>query len=615
MKEKAGVALVKTKPHRLKWKNNLEFLLSLIGYSVGLGNIWRFPYLCALNGGAVFLIPYAIFMFVLAFPLSFLELSIGQFSGKSTYDVWDICPAFRGLGVAMVVVTGIVCLYYTTILAWILYYLFHSFMSPLPWTTCDNWWNTDTCFIHQYRTNNFTNTDGNHTNNFTDSLNKTNGLVQYAKNHSSLMDKNISLVHVNISTIGLTAPEEFWNYNVLRMSTGLDDVGSMQWQLVVALIVSWIIIFLCIIKGVKSAGKVVYLTAVAPYIIITIILIRAATLPGAIDGIKFYIIPDFSKLANPQMWAQALMQIFYSTGMGWGGFITMSSYNKFDNNVMRDTIIFCIVGEGTSFYAGFVVFSVLGFMSHQTGLGVAEIIRTGPGLAFIAYPEALGQLPIPQLWAVLFFLMLAFAALDSMFVNVEVCVTAITDSIPQSTPKLRLMITAATCFLMLLVSLIFTSQAGIYIYQLVDWYMSAVTVFLITVLETIIIGWIYGADRYFDDMEMMLGKRPLVLFKILWKFVNPFILSVILVFTLVKYQLPTYGDYVYPPYASAIGWSIALISAVPIPIWMIREFITRKGPLLQRIKSSFQPNEKWGPAKDYKLAMQSDSKEIQNMKS
>ncbi|XP_055957219.1 sodium- and chloride-dependent GABA transporter 1-like isoform X1 [Patella vulgata] len=612
MIEKAGVAMVKTKPYRLKWKNNLEFLLSLIGYSVGLGNIWRFPYLCALNGGAVFLIPYAIFMFLVAFPLSFLELSIGQFSGKSTYDVWDICPAFRGLGVAMIVVTGILCLYYTMILAWILYYLFHSFMSPLPWTTCGNWWNTDTCFVHQYRTDNFTSTGGNHTNNLTSSLRN---LVQYATNYSSLMNTNVSSTHVNISTIGLTAPEEFWNYNVLRMSTGLDDLGSMQWQLVVPLIISWIIIFLCIIKGVKSAGKVVYLTAIAPYIIITIILIRAATLPGAIDGVKFYIIPDFSKLANPQMWVQALMQIFYSAGMGWGGFITMSSYNKFDNNVMRDTIIFCIVGEGTSFYAGFVVFSILGFMSHQTGLDIAEIIRTGPGLAFIAYPEALSQLPIPQLWAVLFFLMLVFAALDSMFVNVEVCVTAITDLIPKSTPKLRLMITAVTCFLMCLVSLIFTSQAGIYIYQLVDWYMSAVIVFLITVLEVIIIGWIYGADRYFGDMEMMLGKRPLFLFKILWKFINPLILSVILVFTLVQYQPPTYGDYVYPPYASAIGWIIALISAVPIPIWMIREFITRKGPLLQRIKLSFQPNEKWGPAKDYKLAIQSDCKELQSMKS
>ncbi|XP_055957220.1 sodium- and chloride-dependent taurine transporter-like isoform X2 [Patella vulgata] len=297
MIEKAGVAMVKTKPYRLKWKNNLEFLLSLIGYSVGLGNIWRFPYLCALNGGAVFLIPYAIFMFLVAFPLSFLELSIGQFSGKSTYDVWDICPAFRGLGVAMIVVTGILCLYYTMILAWILYYLFHSFMSPLPWTTCGNWWNTDTCFVHQYRTDNFTSTGGNHTNNLTSSLRN---LVQYATNYSSLMNTNVSSTHVNISTIGLTAPEEFWNYNVLRMSTGLDDLGSMQWQLVVPLIISWIIIFLCIIKGVKSAGKVVYLTAIAPYIIITIILIRAATLPGAIDGVKFYIIPDFSKLANPQ---------------------------------------------------------------------------------------------------------------------------------------------------------------------------------------------------------------------------------------------------------------------------------------------------------------------------
>ncbi|KAK6182350.1 hypothetical protein SNE40_010059 [Patella caerulea] len=601
--EKENMMMADEPPRRLKWKNKMDFLLSLIGYGVGLGNIWRFPYVCAMNGGAVFLIPYGIFMILLAFPLTFLELSLGQYSGKSSYDVWNICPAFRGLGVSMTFMSGICNLYYQMILAWILYYLVHSFMSPLPWTTCDNWWNTDTCFLHQKMANNVTGIGMNVTSSLTDNASNVTAYTLEGAEYSLITGVN----YTNSSNRVYTASEEFWNYNVLRISSGLDEFGSVQWHLAVALLAGWIIIFLCIVKSVKSVGKVVYVTATLPYIIITIILIRAVTLPGAIDGIKFYIIPDFTKLANPQVWSQALVQMFFSMGMGWGAFITMASYNKFNNNVLRDTIIYCFAGEGTSFYAGFVVFSVLGFMSHKTGLNIAEIVRTGPGLVFITYPEALGQLPLPQLWSVLFFIMLVCVALDSMFVTVEVCVTTITDLIPKATSKIRVMITAVTCLLMFLVTLIYATQAGIYIFQLVDWYIAAFTLFLITGLEAVVIGWIYGADRYFDDIQIMLGKRPTVLIKILWKFVNPVILSVILVFTLVKYLPPTYGEYVYPPYTSAIGWIIALISAVPIPIWMIREFTMRKGPLLQRIISSFEPSEVWGPARDYKLASEASS--------
>ncbi|KAK6168092.1 hypothetical protein SNE40_021988 [Patella caerulea] len=557
----------KGKPHRGQWKNGCEFTLSLIGYGVGLGNVWRFPYLCARYGGAVFLIPYAVFVVLLAFPMTLLELSIGQYSGKGAYDVWDICPALRGIGAGMIGVSFFFCLY-TNILSWILYYLYNSFSSPLPWTTCDNWWNTDTCFVRNKMVGNYS-------------------LLTEAQNKIS----NSSLIQ--------TSTEEFWNYNVLRISSGLDDIGAIQWHLVISLVIAWIMVFLCILKGVKSVGKVVYVTAIAPYILVTIILIRAVTLPGAIDGIKFYIIRDFSKLADPQIWMTAMIQVFFSMGIGRGVLITMASYNKFNNNVMRDTIIYCIVCVGTSFYVGLAVFAVLGFMSHETGIGVDEIASAGPGLAFITYPEALARLPIPQLWSVLFFLMMVCVALDSMFFSVEVCVTTINDLIPNVTPRKRLMVTAATCLIMFLATLIFTTQAGLYILRLVDWYMASVTVFLTSAFEAIIIGRIYGADRFLDDMEKMLGKRPSVLFKIHWQYKNPISLIGLLVFTLVTYQPPSYGDDQYPSYAATIGWIIALITAVPIPIFMIKEIGSRKGSIIQRVKRAFVPNDRWGPAKGY----------------
>ena len=87
--------------------------------------------------------------------------------------------------------------------------------------------------------------------------------------------------------------------------------------------------------GVQSSGKVVYVTATAPYVFLIILFFRGITLPGALNGIKYYIVPDFSKLLEFRVWTEANLQIFYSLGPAWGGIITMASYNKFHNNCYR----------------------------------------------------------------------------------------------------------------------------------------------------------------------------------------------------------------------------------------------------------------------------------------
>ncbi|ESP00133.1 hypothetical protein LOTGIDRAFT_141322 [Lottia gigantea] len=524
---------------RSHWSKNCDFVLSFLGYTIGPANIWRFPYLCAKNGGAVFLIPFAIFMLLFGYPLTLLELSLGQYSGKSAYDVWNICPALKGMGIAMNGISAIFGMYHTMILSWILYYLYHSFLTPLPWTNCDNSWNTEHCIVsHRITVNTTNSTDTNST----------------------------------LSGLG---------NNLLKMSSGLEEVGTVQWHLVVTLAVGWILIFCCIIKGIKTVGKVVYVTAIGPFILITIIMIRAVTLPGAIIGIEYYIIPDFSKLADIQVWVQALLQIFYSMGIGWGAFITLASYNRFDSNVYRNTVLFCIVGEGTSFYAGFVVFSVMGFMSVNTDKPVDEVAAAGPGLAFVTYPEALSQMPLPQLWSVLFFLMLLLVVLDSLFVSLEIILTAIIDVIPTATTKTRILVTAIVCCLMFLGNILYTTQGGIYMFQLVDWYMASISVFIITFLECIVVAWIYGVERFFGDIELMTGRRPSVVMNILWRFVTPIILVTIFIFTLIGFKPPTYGDYTYPWFTGYIGWSIALVTSIPIPVWIIKELLNHEGTLVQ----------------------------------
>ena len=134
-------------PERGNWDNQCDFFLSCLGYAVGLGNVWRFPYLCYKHGGGAFLVAYSLMLCFAGLPLFFLELAIGQYGGLGPNKLFGrIAPAFKGLGYAMLFVSFLVVIYYNMIIAWTLFYTFAGMQSTLPWEFCGNDYNSMNCY-------------------------------------------------------------------------------------------------------------------------------------------------------------------------------------------------------------------------------------------------------------------------------------------------------------------------------------------------------------------------------------------------------------------------------------------------------------------------------------
>ncbi|XP_044041785.1 sodium- and chloride-dependent GABA transporter 2-like [Siniperca chuatsi] len=548
---------------RGKWANNMEFILSMAGEIIGLGNVWRFPYLCYKNGGGVFFIPYFVFLFFCGIPVFFLETALGQYTSEGGVTAWrKICPMFEGVGIASQVIVVYLNIYYIVVLAWAIFYLVFSFYSPLPWSTCDNWWNTDSCQTH-----------------FSAFANP--HLFHPESNWSFLNNISSPDYYENLTYIIETDPllmtkspeEEFWTNRVLRMSNDM-SLGKVHWDLTLCLVVAWVICYFCIWKGIRSTGKVVYFTATFPYLMLFILFIRGVTLPGAAEGLKYYLLPDLSKLAEPDVWRDAGTQVFFSYAVCQGVLTALGSYNKYNNNCYRDCLALCCLNSVTSIFAGFAVFSVLGFMSHELGIPMTEVATAGPGLAFIAYPKALSLLPGSSFWAVLFFLMLLLLGLDSQFVCVESLATALTDLFPRhlrrpSARELLTLVIAAVCFLL---GLPLVTEGGIVLFQLIDTYgPSGTSLLIIACFETIVIAWVYGADRFYDNIEDMIGYPPFPILKYCWMFVTPLICGLTLLYNLTQtHSLEVYG-YVPGTWGTTVGSLLVLTPLMCIPAFI---FIT-----------------------------------------
>ncbi|XP_069177322.1 sodium-dependent dopamine transporter [Procambarus clarkii] len=567
---------------RETWGKKVDFLLSVIGFAVDLANVWRFPYLCYRNGGGAFLVPYCVMLVLGGIPLFFMELALGQYNRKGAITCWGrLVPLFKGVGFQVVCIAFYVDFFYNVILAWSLRFFFASFTTDLPWTNCNNEWNTPNCR----------------------EIGSKAPVWSYA-NSSTLEDSGslATLDNLTVETLGPGAPggflpllnktttpaEEYWTREVLQLqeSSGISNLGIIKWDLALCLLAVYLICYFSLWKGISTSGKVVWFTAIFPYVVLFILLIRGVTLPGAAEGIKYYLKPDFSKIWVAEVWVDAATQIFFSLGPGFGVLLAFASYNKFHNNVYKDAMATSLINCCTSFVSGFVIFSVLGYMSHKSGKPINEVVDEGPGLVFVVYPEAIATMPGSTFWAIIFFMMLLTLGLDSSFGGSEAVITALSDEFPVI-GRNRKVFVAVLFTVDFLVGLTCCTQGGFYVFSVLDRYAAGYSILFAVFCEAIAVSWIYGIERLQEDIREMIGFAPGIYWRTCLKFCAPAFIGIIIVYGLINYKPLSASDpEAFPWWTDVIGWLMAGSSMIMIPFVAIYKIIEVPGPasLPKRLK-------------------------------
>ncbi|KAF7697907.1 sodium-dependent neutral amino acid transporter B(0)AT2 [Silurus meridionalis] len=582
---------------RPAWDSKLQYVLAQVGFSVGLGNVWRFPYLCHQNGGGAFLLLYVMLLLLIGVPLFFMELAAGQNIRQGSIGVWKhISPRLAGIGYSSCVVCFFMALYYNVIIAWALFYLGSSFQYPLPWQQCP---------------------------------------IDPSSNHT-------------VKECAASSPTTyFWFRKALDISDSIDQSGEFNPIITSCLLAAWVIVCLAMIKGIKSSAKVMYFSSIFPYAVLFCFLIRGLMLDGAIEGLTYMFFPKLEIWGEIQVWRQAATQVFFALGLGYGSVIAYSSYNPINNNCHRDALMVSAINFMTSVLASLVVFTVLGFRAKNIAIEcVVENVNTisemaasgtaqpwwpsfnvsdprsvelkdykewysnygsllgsnitdcdleremnkgveGTGLAFIAFTEAMALFPGSPFWSALFFLMLLNLGLSTMFGTMQGILTPLMDNF-KLLGRHKKLLTVISCILGFIIGLLFTQRSGNYFVTMFDDYSATLPLMIVVIFETISVAWIYGADRFLDDVEVMLKWRPPAIYKYMWKYVCLLSMVGLLTASLLRmfFKWPTYTAWNHSTGSESSleypGWALVMLALLiifaffPVPAGYIHSFLTHK---------------------------------------
>ena len=295
-------------------------------------------------------------------------------------------------------------------------------------------------------------------------------------------------------------------------SSVIIDESIFGSEVYIATLATWIIVYFCMWKGVNSSSYVVWVTVPLPVLFIFIMVVNNLALPNASDGIKMYIKgydlegnpPDvMEKLGNGQMWSEACGQIFFSLGICMGSMTSYGSFNKKYKPIIGDSIQIAFINCGISFFAGFAVFSVVGYLK---GIGSPVASKTASiGLAFIAYPAAIEEMPGSNGWSFILSITLFTLGIDSAFSLMEAASTVLQDSNTfKNTP--RKLIALILCLAGAFFSLFFSFNWGFTYFDVVDHFLNVYLMLLLGIMECFGAAWVYGVPEFLAAEKVKLPQ-------------------------------------------------------------------------------------------------------------
>ncbi|XP_041482699.1 sodium- and chloride-dependent betaine transporter-like [Lytechinus variegatus] len=581
---------------REKWSWKLDFLATNIGFVACFENMFRLPYLCYRNGGFIFFIPYLLAVTLITIPLMFLEMVVGQYTSSGSIRAWKICPLFRGVGVASTVALFWRNIYYNVILAYSLYYLYSSCIGDeLPWKSCGHEWNTPTCLDYDSE---WVCINGTYL------AVKKSDIPQLPTNQPTseyVWDVRSVPSFDDYDRCGVrpykTVPsQEFWKHKVRgqpEVSRGMFDVGGVVWHLALCLFLAWTLVYFGLWKGVKWMAKVFYFNVPFIYVVLFALLIRGVTLPGAFDGLLFFIFPNVHRLGVIDVWIAAGKEAFYSFSIGLGAFTALGSFNKFHYNFYRDCMIVSYLKVITSMYCGVVVFSFIGFVAYTEGIQVNSAVELGVNLMFSVFPHAFSHIASSRVWSFLFFLVLLNIGLNIQLVTVKAFVASLTDIVPvwMRIRYYRELLVLGVCVINFLIGLALVTKGGWHVFVFFDFHGSGLlTLTWICLYESIAIGWFYGFRRISSNIAEMLKWRQIEWYLVGWLVTCPIL--TLLLWIAAIFDLAELRFY-QPPWAIAIGVFIDISTMVWIHGAMlyaiIYQLIKGDGSIWTRLKLTVQP--------------------------
>eukprot|EP00057_Strongylocentrotus_purpuratus_P009349 XP_011663823.1 PREDICTED: sodium- and chloride-dependent taurine transporter-like [Strongylocentrotus purpuratus] len=503
----------------------------------------------------------------------FLETALGQYTSSGPIRAWKICPLFQGIGVATTVVVWWRYMYQHVILAWTLYYLYSSCIgNELPWVRCNHGWNTATCLdsYSEWVCINGTYIPFDKWDRPTPPE-ESPATFWNSWNEAVPLDDSDQCGNYPLTT---KPAKEFWKIKVLGQ-TGTGGRGIVG-HLALTLFLTWTLVYFGLWKGVKWSGKLAYFTVPFIHLVFTVLMIRGITLPGAYDGLIFYLKPDLSEIKSAEVWIAAGTEVFYSFSIGLGAFTALGSYNKFHYNSYRDSMIVAFLNVVTSIYSGIIVFSFVGYVAYTERISINEIMREGFGQKGLKATFLPPLTPNPRTTGLLLVMVKAF-------------ITSVLDLFP---PWLRIgyhkeIFLFGVCVVNFLIGLsMVTKDNDDYVWGLFEGYGSGIFPLIwICFFESIAIGWFYGVRKFSLNIAEMVRWRRIEWYMKCWPATVPII--ALLVWIGHMWKWPTFFS------GEPLGVCMTLSSMVCIPAGMVYavvyQLIKGEGPTMTRLKRVIQP--------------------------